>query len=197
MGKCTKFAIVTLLILMAGCAGTNFVRMDNSSLMLGKTTYQEIRSKMGAPFLDGTITKNNKQIQQISYAYGEASGGTFAGGITPARSQGFLFHKGIRGGHEYTSSWPKDSTNFDESKASEIQEGKTTLSEVKAMLGKPSAEYIYPHVSNKDERAIGYLYAETKGSAFSGAQMYHEHLIVSYGQNLVVTNVEFTTQGMR
>ena len=100
-------------------------------------------------------------------------------------------------GHEYTSSWPEDSTDFDESKVSKIQEGKTTLLEVRAMLGKSSAEYIYPYVPNKDERAIGYLYAQTKGSAFTGAQMYNEHLIVTYGQDLVVTNVEFISQGTK
>ncbi len=194
MGKSTKFAFIGILIFLSGCAGTNFVKIDSNRLVLGKTTYQEIKSKMGTPFLEGGFSKNDQQIQQFSYAYGEASGGTFAGGITPARSQGFLFHKGVLIGHEYNSSWPEDSTNFDESKVSIIQEGQTSVSEVKAMLGKPSAEYIYPYVSSKDKRAIGYLYAQTKGSAFS-PQTYHEHLIISYGQNLIVTDVEFNYQG--
>jgi len=191
----TFFGIASVVLLLTGCAGTNFVRPDSTSLVLGVTTQQDVYKKMGKPYRTGETSKNEKTFQTASYAY--ASGGaSLFGGVTPARSQGFYFYKGILVGTEFTSSFMEDATYFDASKLAQIEKGKTTREEVIQLLGSGGGNYIYPLINSPEERADVYLYAQTKGTAFN-LKFYNQTLIVTYDQQGIVSNVEYTTQGTK
>jgi outer membrane protein assembly factor BamE (lipoprotein component of BamABCDE complex) len=99
-------------------------------------------------------------------------------------------------GTEFTSSFKQDGTDFDASKVSQIEKGKTTKAEVVRLLGPPSGEYVHPMTASPTERALVYLYSQTKGSAFN-LQFYVKTLAVSYNEGGIVTNVEYSTQGKK
>lgn len=97
-------------------------------------------------------------------------------------------------GQEFLSSFPQDATEFDESKIPAIVKGKTTRAEVVAALGKPNGEAIYPVIKKQDEKAVVYSYSHVKGTVFN-MKFYSKSLVVSFGQNDVVSDVEFASTG--
>ncbi len=86
---------------------------------MGKTTEADLRQRFG---------------DRYAHAAGAAS---LVGGVTPARGQGFYFWNAVLVGHEFTSSFDEDKTDFDASKVQQIKSGETTEAEVLALLGKP------------------------------------------------------------
>jgi outer membrane protein assembly factor BamE (lipoprotein component of BamABCDE complex) len=191
-----KLAAVVVSALLAGCAGTNFVRVTDDALVLGQTTSEQVSARLGSPYREGVVTKNDQQIKTASYAYASTGGTAAAEGVTPARSQGFYFFENKLVGYEFTSSWKEDSSNFDSDKISQIKKGESTRSDVVRLLGNPGGRYIYPVIPNKDESAINYLYNQTKGSAFN-LKFYQKVLIVTFNKQGVVTNVEYTESGQK
>src|SRR5579863_1599496 len=123
------FVLIGVLGLTA-CAGTDFVRMPDNSLQLGKTTSQEVTARLGKPYQQGVLMTNGLSLQTYSYAYASTGGEPEAKGVTAARSQGFYFLNSILVGYEFTSSWKIDSSDFDGSKASQITKGTTTRDQV-------------------------------------------------------------------
>jgi hypothetical protein len=119
--------------------------------------------------------KNNETMKILSYAYAT----TAPGGVVPTREQGFYFWRDVLVGHNFTSSFPEDKTDFDATKAQPIRKGETTESAVVALLGRPHGIYAYPLISDKDARAAVYLYQETKGTAFN-LKFYHQILVVQF-----------------
>jgi len=186
-------AVVVLSVLMAACAGTNFVRPAENAFVLGSTTRQQVEAQQGKPYQRGKITKNTEMLDSLSYAY--ATGGeSLVGGVTPARAAGYYFLNDILVGQEFISSFKEDATDFDESKVSSIVKGKTTKEEVITLLGKPSGNYIYPLVANKDDTGIVYQYTQTKGTVFN-LKFYQKLLIISINKSGIVTDVNFTSTG--
>lgn len=180
---------------MVGCAaGTNFEKLEINQLVYGSDTPESIRQKLGEPFQEGVVTKNDNQFKTMSYAYSSTGGAATYKGVTAARSQGFYFYKNKLVGHEFTSSWAVDSTDFDESKVDEIKKGTTTIQQVIELLGKPGGEYVYPLAKNETEKAKSYIYNQTRGSAFS-LKFYRKTLVVTYGENGIVTDVEYIESG--
>ncbi len=191
-----KFTVITLALMLAGCAGTDFVRITDDSLILRQTTYDQIIARLGPPYREGLVTKNNQQMKAISYGFSSASGEAVAEGVTPARSQAFFFFNNKMVGYEFVSSWKADSSNFDGTKVSLIRKGESTRNDVIRLLGKPGGKYIYPIIPNNNEEAMNYLYAQTKGSAFS-LKVYQKQLIVTFNQRGIVTNIEYTEAGQK
>lgn len=191
-----KCAVISLGILLTGCAGTNFVRVADDAIVLGQTTSEQITARLGSPYREGTVTKNDQQIKTSSYAYASTGGAAAAEGVTAARSQGFYFFNNKVVGYEFTSSWKEDSTNFDSGKVSQIKKGESTRSDVVRLLGNPGGKYIYPVIPNKGEDAVNYLYNQTTGSAFN-LKFYRKQLIVTFNNQGVVTNIEFTESGQK
>ena len=191
-----KSAVISLGILVTGCAGTNFVRVADDAIVLGQTTSEQITARLGSPYREGVVTKNNQQIKTSSYAYASTGGEAAAEGVTAARSQGFYFFNNKVVGYEFTSSWKEDSTNFDSGKVSQIKKGESTRSDVVRLLGGPGGKYIYPVIPSSDEEAVNYLYHQTKGSAFS-LKFYQKQLVVTFNKQGIVTNVEFTESGQK
>ena len=189
-------AVISLGILLTGCAGTNFVRVADDAIVLGQTTSEQITARLGTPYREGTVTKNEQQIKTSSYAYASATGEAAAKGVTAARSQGFYFFNNKVVGYEFSSSWKEDSTNFDSGKVAQIKKGKSTRGDVMRLLGNSGGKYIYPVIPNSGEDAVNYFYSQTKGSAFN-IKLYQQLLVVTFNKQGIVTNVEFTELGQK
>ncbi|MBS1155129.1 MAG: hypothetical protein H6R07_1053 [Proteobacteria bacterium] len=191
-------AVISFLAIsfLSGCAGTNFVRTSDDQLIIGKTTEAELKAKLGAPYREGTVTKNDQQIKTMSYAYASTSGEAAAPGVTAARSQGYYIFKDVLAGHEFTSSWKQDSTDFDESKISQIVKGKSTRKDVTALYGLPNGKYAYPVIPAQGDEAYVYLYSQTSGSAFS-LKFFNKLLVITFGADGIAKNVEFSSSGQK
>lgn len=189
-----KFMLAAAVAVLAGCAGTDFVRVADDALVLGRTTEAEIKARLGAPYREGTVTKNERQIRTAAYAYASTGAEGAADGVVAARSQVFFFFNDRLVGHEFTSSWKVDSTNFDGAKAAQIQKGRSTLADVTRLFGQPGGRYLFPMVPGESENAVNYVYSQTTGNAFT-LRFAQKHLVVTFNRQGVVTNVEFTESG--
>ena len=184
-----KFAVISFALLLTGCAGTNFVRVTDDALILGETTQEQIKSRLGSSYKEGVVVKNNQQMKTASYAY--AAGDAAAEHAIAGRSQGFYFFNDKLVGYEFTSSWKEDSTDFDSGKVSQVKKGESTKTDVMRLFGTPGEKYIYPVIQNNSEEAVNYVYQHSKGSAFN-LKFHQKLLVVTFNKQGVVTNVEYT-----
>lgn len=189
-----KFAAALAVAVLAGCAGTDFVRVADDALVLGRTTEGEIKARLGAPYREGVVTKNERQIRTAAYAYASTGAEGTADGVIAARSQGFYFFNDKLVGYEFISSWKEDSTNFDGAKVAQIRKGQSAVGDVTKLFGRPGGRYIHPMVKGEAEEAVYYLYSQTTGNAFN-LKFAMKKLIVTYNRQGVVTEVEFTESG--
>ena len=187
--------LLALVLAAAGCAGRDFVRPPTESLVLGKTTEMEIRQRFGKPYREGTTVKNGATIKTFGYAYAEGAA-SLAGGVTPARGQGFYFLNGVLVGHDFTSSFSDDKTDFDGAKAQQITKGQSTEGSVIGLLGRPRGVYLYPLVKDRTDRGLVYLYQQTRGSAFN-LKFYNQRLVVTLDDTGIVKDVELVSSGER
>jgi outer membrane protein assembly factor BamE (lipoprotein component of BamABCDE complex) len=186
--------VVVVALLLSGCAGTNFVRPEPSSFVLGKTTQQEIFQIMGKPYQAGTVEKNGRTLHTASYSYATVGGDALYSGVTAGRTQSFTFLNDTLVGTEFLSSFKEDGTDFDETKVAKIEKGKSTKADVVRLFGPAGGDYIAPLTTNPTDYALVYLYAQMKGSAFN-LRFYSKALVVSYNESGVVTDIQYTAQG--
>ncbi len=186
-------AAIAAAVILTGCAGTDFKRPDTQSLVLGTSTSSDVVRVMGPPKQTGEALKNDQKIRNFTYVYAEA-GGAAAPGVTPARAMVFSTFDEVLVGQEFVSSFAQDSTNFDDSKIPAIVKGKSTRADVVALLGKPSGEYLYPMVKKRGDTGISYQYNQVKGSVFN-MKFYRKQLIVSFGPDGLVADVEYMASG--
>jgi outer membrane protein assembly factor BamE (lipoprotein component of BamABCDE complex) len=194
MTRTTIGFLMAIVTLIAGCAGTNFVRPQPDALVLGKTTYQEVLRQFGEPYRKGTAVQEGLSVTTIAYSYSSATAGTGLGGITPGRTIAFSFVNDVLVGYDFISSYEADSTDFDETKLGQIEKGRTTRAQVEALLGRPGGMYAYPLIKNKSEQALVYSYLKMTSGPFS-VDMYQKKLVVVLDSNGVVTDVAFSTSG--
>ena len=188
-------SVTLLLVALGGCAGRDFTRPPADALTLGKTTEAEIRQRFGDPYRQGTVVRNGETMKSLRYSYASGAA-SLAGGITPSRGMSFYFWNDTLVGHEFTSSFDTDTTDFDATKVPQIRQGETTESEVTALLGSPGGAYIYPMIPDKAARGLVYLYAQTRGSAFS-LKFWQQMLLVTIGPTGVVSEVQLASSGER
>ena len=105
---------VSLLFLYACSAGREFVKPDSDSIVIGKTTYNEIRERFGQPTQEGSSMINDLTVKSISYTYAKSDGEALYEGVTPARAIVFQFSNDVLIGHVFVSSFKSDNTDFDE-----------------------------------------------------------------------------------
>jgi hypothetical protein len=179
---------------LAGCAGTNFKRPEPQAMVVGKSTSADVTRVMGPPAQVGEALKNEQKIKTARYAYAEGAGTGRYPGVVPARAMVFTTYNDLLVGQEFVSSFPNDATEFDDTKVPGIVKGKTTRAEVLAALGKPNGEAIYPLIKKQGETALVYSYGHAKGTVFN-MKFYNKALVVSFGANDVVSDVEFTSNG--
>jgi len=188
------FLLMGALLLVTGCQGKNFVRPSPDSLVLDKTTYEEVIAQLGNPYRKGSSLKQGQTITSITYAHANAWATTGFGNVTPTRSMRLHFVNGVLVGYEFTSSYQADLTDFDETKVAQIRTGETKQTEVQQLLGQASGMYAYPLIRRESERALVYLYSQTRSEPFS-VNVYLKKLVVSVDGNGVVSDVAFDTIG--
>jgi hypothetical protein len=190
------FAVAIGLLVLTGCAGTNFVRPDAETFKNGQASYAQVVVRMGKPWREGAALKNEKSIKSATYAYASTGGNPLRQGVTPARAASFHFYNDTLVGHEFVSSWAEDHTDFDENKVKDIVKGKTTRAQVAQLLGKPAGAYIHPMIKAETGDAVVYAYSETSGSAFN-LKFYRKVLVVSFDTAGTVSDVDFSSSGTR
>lgn len=187
--------ILSLVLLPIGCTGRDFTRASLDSLAAGTTTEADIRQKFGTPYRDGLLIKNNETMKALNYAY-ERTAWSADAGVIPARAQEFFFWRGLLVGHHFTSSFARDTTDFDGAKAQQIRKGEATEAAVIGLLGPPQGIHRYPLIADQGARAAVYLYERTKVSA-SSTTLYRQVLVVQYDPAGTVTGVEYIVTGER
>jgi len=193
MGRKANLILVFFVILfVTSCAGRNFVRPEPESLILGKTSHQEIINRFGKPYQEGTELKNEKTVKTMSYAYATVGGSPLFTGVTPARAMGFYFLDETLVGYEFLSSFKEDNSYFDVDNINKIKKNETSRDQVIELMGQPSGRYLYPLIKNKDNKAIVYSYTHSKGN-----RSYHQLLVISLDNNGIVTDVSFTSSGQK
>lgn len=191
------FLLGSLLLLLAACAGTNFVRPDTGTFALGRTTYAQVVQKMGEPRNVDNGLKNGKPIKTITYVYASVTGEAAEPGVHPARALGYSFYNDTLVGQEFISSYKSDSSNFDDSKVELIKKGSSTRSDVVTLMGQPTASFIAPMVKQTQGEAYGYTYQALRGNAFTGFTRYLKILRVSFDAKGVVSDIDYTSSGSK
>jgi len=190
--------LVVFALLLNGCAGRDFVRPSADSFTLGKTTYAEVVARYGSPYREGTMLKNEQTVKTISYAYATKAGTPLVSGVTPARVAAFYFNDLVLVGHEFTSSFREDHTDFDETKVTRIKKGETTKAQVIELMGPPTGTYLFPLVQRRTDSGLVYIYTQTRVEPIPFApkiRQYRKVLVVSLGDDGIVSNVEFNASG--
>jgi hypothetical protein len=194
--RLAAYLTVALALLVAGCGGSKFSKQPDDALVLGQTSRQEILQRLGTPYREGTVTKNGKQLKTMTYAFGMTTGTPARDGVTPARGQGFYFLDDKLAGYDFTSSWKEDQSNFDGAKVPTIKKGASTRDDVVRLLGPARGKYAYPLIADQNKQADVYLYAETRGGPFN-VKFYQKHLVVTYDERGVVSNVDYQELGQK
>jgi hypothetical protein len=193
MGRKANLILVFFVILfVTSCAGRNFVRPEAESLILGKTSHQEIINRFGKPYQEGTEFKNEKTVKTMSYAYATVGGSPLFEGVTPVRAMGFHFLDETLVGYEFLSSFKEDNSYFDVGNINKIKKDETSRDQVIELMGQPSGMYLYPLIKNKDNKAIVYSYTHSKGY-----RSYKQLLVISLDNNGIVKDVSFTSSGQK
>jgi hypothetical protein len=182
--------LVLAAALLAGCAGTKFVRPAETQLQLGKTTEQQVTAMLGKPYGESTGLANGVPTRTLSYAYASMGSQSKSQGVTPVHGLTLVFHEGKLVSKQYMSNLKEDATDFDHTRVPQIVALKTTGQQVQALLGPASGESIYPVVKDPKGRAVAYQYQEMRGFTPST-----KSLTVTLDANGVVTDVQYQNQG--
>lgn len=191
-----RWIALGLALLAWGCAGKDFTRPAPDTLVLGKTTYAEINGRYGSPYREGSLIKNEKNVRQATYAFATVGGEPLVSGVTPARGMTFSFLDQVLVGHEFTSSFKSDHTDFDATRVPQIKNGETTRAQVIALMGDPAGLRIYPMVKGGDDQGLVWIYGQTRASGFS-VSVHQKVLVVTVSAAGMVIDVEFTASGER
>lgn len=186
----TTWAMLAGALLLAGCAGTKFVRPADADLQLGRTTEQQVVGMLGKPMQEASGLSNGKATRTLAYAYASFGGQPKNPGVTPVHALSLVFHEGKLVGKEYVSNLQSDHTDFDHTKVPQIVPGKSTLAQVNALLGSAPGEAIHPMIKQASGRALVYGYTEMRGFTPSTKRL----LVVLDPQGTVV-DVDYQNQG--
>jgi hypothetical protein len=181
-------------VLVSGCAGTDFRRPDPQAVVVGRSTAEDVTRVMGPPRQVGEAMLNGQKVNTMTYVYAAAAGEPLYQGVVPARALVFTTFGGVLVGQEFVSSFKQDATEFEHTKMSGIVKGRTTRSEVLALLGRPNGEAVYPMVKEKDQKGLVYSYAQAKGTVFN-MKFHNKALVVSITPSDVVSDVSFVSNG--
>jgi hypothetical protein len=190
--RSTKYAgiifISILTVLLTACsAGRSFVKPEFDRLVLGETTFKEVVDISGDPLGVRKLTVNNKEVLYIVYLYTSGSE-VLLGGNAKVRTATFYFYDKRLVGYKYSSSFDRDSTDFDINKANQIEKNKTTIDKVYSLLGEPSSRSIYPMTENNNEKLVMYTYVGEEEHNKS-VKIRHKDLKITYENSGVVTDI--------
>lgn len=186
--------LVGVLVATFGCAGAarDFVRPEPHDLTLGKTTSADVLARFGPPQQRAKIMKDGLEVVSFSYSHADPAAPTSVAGVSAARAMALYFARDVLVGYESISTFKADSSDFDDTRVSDITRGVTTEAEVRNQLvGRPSGLYIYPLTPSPTERALVYLYGQRKGTA----PFARKQLVVTVDAAGIVRDVQFEKTG--
>lgn len=188
---------VLLAVFIGGCTtayGVYMVRPEPDSIKNGVTRYSQIVERFGIPWTEHAVVKNQKRVKIISYAYAPRGvEGIFVGGIlSNARGLDFYLLNDVLVGHVFTSSMREDLTDFDDSKIGQIVKGRSTRTDVTALLGRPGGHFIYPMIETQSGEAAVYQYSQVSPGLF-GPNIFWKSLVVTFDGSGLVTDVEYSS----
>jgi len=185
------------LLLVACAMGTNIVRPAADDLTLGVTTKESTVARYGKPDNSGETVVNGHNVKVMGYSYVDASGRSHVPGVTAGRSLSLNFVDDKLVGYVFTSSFEEDHTDFDASRVSEIEKGKSTKTQVIALLGQPNGKVIYPLVDKAGIERFLYKYFHVDiqmGLLKAKGKVFQKQLAIDFNDNDIVTDVEYTSQ---
>jgi hypothetical protein len=178
-------AIVSMMAVSActTTTGRQFDRPTSATLKIGETTraqaiglYGESRSQssFSLPITTSSPTAFDAadetgivSVASYSYIISRApilgdNPDTVDPKVTPARTMTLFFWNDRVAGFRGSSTFREDKTEFDESKISLIEKGKTSVAQLTALIGKPAGQMAYPLVRNKGNEKLIYSYSSFK-----------------------------------
>jgi len=185
--------LISLLSVLVGCAGKDFVRPSPQDFTLGKTSYSQVIQRMGEPRRASDILKNGKNVKAITYVYASKGSEALEADVTPARALTYFFYADTLVGQEFVSSFKSDNSNFDDKLVPSIRKGESTRSDVITLMGEPTATFIAPMVKETSGEAIGYTYQAVRGGLFSGIKNSVKALRISFDDKGVVSDIEYAS----
>ena len=139
----------------------------------------------------GRAAKDGVEVVSLSYSYADAAARASAAGVSAARAMAFYFVRDILVGYEAISTFAADSSDFDDTRVSDITRGVTTETQLGDLVGRPSGMYIHPLASAPGERIIVYAYAQKRGAA----PLARKQLLVTVDAGGIVRDVQFEKTG--
>jgi len=181
---CVRF--VALVVAGLCLLGADFARPDPASFALGSTTEAEIRQRFGNPYGQTTSRVGDRVVTTLQYTYAEPRTG-----VIPARAMTYSFYEGRLVGFDYSSSFGADETAFDEEVVKRIKRGETTRTEVLAIAGPPTGQFIYPtpQATVPGRRAYVYGYSRSERLAPATLETANKVLTITFDDHDVVAEL--------
>jgi len=181
---CVRF--VALVVAGLCLLGADFARPDPASFALGSTTEAEIRQRFGNPYGQTTSRVGDRAVTTLQYTYAEPRTG-----VIPARAMTYSFYDGRLVGFDYSSSFGADETAFDEKVVKRIKRGETTRTEVLAIAGPPTGQFIYPtpQATVPGRRAYVYGYSRSERLAPATLETANKVLTITFDDHDVVAEL--------
>ena len=181
---CVRF--VALVVAGLCLLGADFARPDPAAVALGSTTEAEIRQRFGNPYGQTTSRVGDRVVTTLQYTYAEPRTG-----VIPARAMTYSFYEGRLVGFDYSSSFGADETAFDEKVVKRIKRGETTRTEVLAIAGPPTGQFIYPtpQATVPGRRAYVYGYSRSERLAPATLETANKVLTITFDDHDVVAEL--------
>ena len=181
---CVRF--VALVVAGLCLLGADFARPDPASFALGSTTEAEIRQRFGNPYGQTTSRVGDRIVTTLQYTYAEPRTG-----VIPARAMTYSFYDGRLVGFDYSSSFGADETAFDDKVVKRIKRGETTRTEVLAIAGPPTGQFIYPtpQATVPGRRAYVYGYSRSERLAPATLETANKVLTITFDDHDVVAEL--------
>lgn len=194
-------SMIGLILLLTACGGglSDFVRPDESKIVIGESTSADIVTQLQRePDATGNKLVNNTMLNQLEYAYlvndNATSDTPDEAGFIAVKGQMYYLNANVLVGSDYYSTFANDSTKFDVSKITSIVEGKSTKSDVIKLLGRPSIVMVQPMISKDSIGAIGYHYRTMNLGTPGKLRTTVDRLVVEYDKKNIVTKVTFESK---
>jgi hypothetical protein len=188
--------LLGLCIGIAGCAtvGTDFARLAPADLVIGKTTYKDVVARLGTPYKETFDTTDGIKYRWVSYMFVSDEAPAHVPGVVARRDQVFMFHNDLLVGDVFFSTFRHEDTDFDQTRISQIERGKTTLAELIALLGQPAGRMVHPVDEQAKDTVMRYQYNQMLRPVLAG-RTFEKSLSVVCGPDGVVKDFEYRSTG--
>jgi hypothetical protein len=185
--------------------GRQFAKPDSTRLVLGSATKGDVVALYGPAENEKTsiVSGEESQAKQARSEFDAAPvAGTFSylsyhyseklhpllGGDVSIKFANFVFWNGSLVAYDFSSSFSKESSNFDETRIAAIQKGKSTRSDVEQIMGPATGEAIYPSTLTQGNRKSIYSFTTLDVAT---SKVTTKHLFVLYGADGRVIDYRF------